>query len=216
MNQIAAIFCNISHLIPSAIAFGRYHKDHHNYQGDVERDPDLPCIAEIAFFTTRFRRLLYIIFMPLFYALRPYFKQAKPVSFWEVMNIIGVVSYAFLIYNLFTSKAVYYLLLCTWFGLSVHPVAAHVIAEHYEYFKSQDTFSYYGCLNFFNFNVGYHIEHHDFPSVPWYNLPEITRIAPEYYVTLPQVDSYVKVLYKYIFDGEIGPWSRIILKNKEN
>ena len=37
----------------------------------------------------------------------------------------------------------------------------------------QETFSYYGKLNLLTFNVGYHNEHHDFPSVPWHRLPQI-------------------------------------------
>ena len=33
-NQLAAIFANLPQIIPSAIAFGRYHRDHHFYLGD--------------------------------------------------------------------------------------------------------------------------------------------------------------------------------------
>lgn len=28
--------------IPSALSFGRYHSDHHNFMGEVDKDPDLP------------------------------------------------------------------------------------------------------------------------------------------------------------------------------
>ncbi len=214
-NQIWAIMCNLPQIIPSAISFGRYHREHHTNLGDPLYDPDIPTLAEIKYINTPFRKLCYVVFMPFFYALRPFFKVPKSMSKMEIVNIVVCVSYAYLLYVLFTGKAIVYLLLCTYIGLSLHPVSAHVIAEHYEFFQSQDTYSYYGVLNWLNFNLGYHVEHHDFPSVPWHKLPEITRIAPEYYENLPKVGSYSAVLLKYIFEENMGPWSRITLDKKE-
>jgi sphingolipid delta-4 desaturase len=215
-NQFAAIFSNLPQIIPSAIAFGRYHRDHHFYLGDPLLDPDIPTVIEIYFFKTPLRRICFIMLLPFFYALRPYMKKPKSISGMEVLNILCCFLYGYLIYYLFTIKGLIYLTISTYFGLSVHPVSAHVIAEHYEFFKSQDTYSYYGWINYINFNMGYHVEHHDFPSIPWYNLPKVRKIAPEYYDNLPQIYSYVTVIFKYIFDGSIGPWSRIAIgENKE-
>jgi len=77
-------------------------------------------------------------------------------------------------------------------------------------------------MNFLNLNVGYHTEHHDFPMVPWNRLPMIRKLAPEFYEKLPHHKSYIKVIYRfnknkkyilsYIFDKNLGPWSRIIRK----
>jgi len=215
-NQLAAIFTNLPQIIPSAVAFGRYHRDHHFYMGDPLLDPDIPTVIEINFFKTTLRRLCFICLLPFFYALRPYFKKPKSISPMEVLNIISCAIYGYLIYHFFTIKALIYLTASTYFGLSVHPVSAHVIAEHYEFNKSQDTYSYYGWLNWINFNMGYHVEHHDFPSVPWYNLPRVREIAPDFYNNLPTIDSYVKVILKYIFDGNIGPWARIAVGENKN
>jgi sphingolipid delta-4 desaturase len=212
MNDICAIFANLPQIIPSAIGFRIYHRDHHHFLGDSINDPDIPTVMEIKLNRNVLTRLLYIILMPLFYGLRPYFKAPKPVSLWERINIAACAVYILGIYSIFGGKALVYLILCTYFGLSIHPVGAHVIAEHYEFSKGQDTYSYYGWINYLNFNMGYHIEHHDFPNIPWSRLPEVRKIAPEFYNTLPTVDSYVKVIFKYIFDGSLGPWSRIALK----
>ena len=45
--------------------------------------------------------------------------------------------------------------------------------------------------------------------VPWSKLPLVRKIAPEFYENLPTIGSYVKVVFKYVFDCNIGPWSRI-------
>ena len=58
------------------------------------------------------------------------------------------------------------------------------------------------------FNVGYHNEHHDFPYVPFNKLPEVKRIAAEYYDSLPYHTSWVKVLWDFIFDKDLGPHAR--------
>ena len=46
-------------------------------------------------------------------------------------------------------------------------MGARWIQEHYLTHGEQETYSYYGPLNTVAFNVGFHNEHHDFPSVPW-------------------------------------------------
>jgi sphingolipid delta-4 desaturase len=68
--------------------------------------------------------------------------------------------------------------------------------------------SYYGPLNPILFNVGYHVEHHDFPYIPHTKLPELKRIAGEYYDHLPYHTSWVKVIWDFIFDREMGPHAR--------
>ncbi len=210
-NRVLAIISNLPAIIPLAISFGRYHRDHHSNFGDILNDPDIPSIGEIRFFNTWYKRLVYVFIMPAMYAIRPLFKTPKKPTALEFLNILCCVLYAVAIQHFFSGKALAYLLLGTYFGLSINPVSGHLIAEHYEFVKGQDSYSYYGWMNYVNFNVGMHIEHHDFPNIPWSKLPLVRKIAPEFYENLPQMNSYSDVLLKYVFDGSIGPWSRISL-----
>ena len=85
----------------------------------------------------------------------------------------------------------------------------HFIAEHYVILfnenhqnpgQSNDTFSYYGPINYLLYNGGYHVEHHDFPRVSWKNLPKIRALAgPEFYDNLPYHTSYIRVMWEFIW-----------------
>lgn len=45
--------------------------------------------------------------------------------------------------------------------------------------------------------VGLHEAHHDVPNVPWTRLPEVVRIAPEFY-TNPTHSSWPGVIWTFI------------------
>jgi len=208
-NQFTAILANLGQGVPTSISFGRYHADHHIFLGRPNWDPDLPTQWEIGFFRTTLRKFLYVVFLPFFYGGRPYVVCAKSPNLMELVNTVIVLSWDFFLYYMFGGKALVYLIVGTLFGLGLNPVAMHIIAEHYEFIQGQDTYSYYGPFNYTGLNIGYHIEHHDFPNIPWRKLPRLREIAPEFYNTLPQHKSYLLVLYKYLFDNEFGAWCRI-------
>ena len=56
-NKLLAIFSNLPQVLPSAISFGRYHKDHHTFQGDELLDPDIPTKWEIYLFNNSYTKL---------------------------------------------------------------------------------------------------------------------------------------------------------------
>lgn len=73
-------------------------------------------------------------------------------------------------------------------GMSFHPFAGHFISEHFvwpDLDPYQETNSYYGVWNLLTYNLGHHIEHHDFPRIPGSKLPMLRKIAPEFYSTKP-------------------------------
>jgi len=208
-NRVLSIFANLVTGLPSAITFTRYHMEHHQYQGVDGIDVDIPTQLEVRIFDNSVKKVLWLFLQPVFYAFRPLIVKPKQPIAWEGVNWVAQVSFDLLILYVFGLKGLLYLIFSTLLGMGLHPVAGHFIAEHYQFVKGQETYSYYGPCNWVNFNVGYHYEHHDFPRIPWSRLPKVREIAPEYYSHLPFYTSYTSVMYQYIVDPNIGPFSRI-------
>jgi len=207
-NRMIGFVANIPLCVPSSITFKKYHLEHHRYQGDDKLDVDIPSQLEGYFFYNTFTKTIWVILQPLFYAIRPFFIHPKPMEQLEILNMIWTIGWNCFIYNFIGGWAVIYLLSGTLLGMGLHPMAGHFISEHYTFVKGQETYSYYGPLNAIAWNVGYHNEHHDFPYVSWSRLPKVKEIAPEYY-QMPSYSSWSRVIYDYITDPEIGPYSRI-------
>jgi len=212
-NKLLGCFANITTVVPHFSMFQRYHMDHHQYQGYHGVDSDIPVVYEGLFITNSFSKLLWIVFQPLCYVIRPLFTKPKQPGFWEGVNWTVVFLVDGIIITLFGWKSLGYLLASTLLG-ACHAVGGHFIAEHYVFIKNQETYSYYGPLNLITFNVGYHNEHHDFPRIPGCRLPQLRAIAPEYYDSLPCHSSWLKVIYDFVLDDTVGPFSRIIRKKK--
>lgn len=208
-NRIIGFIANIPIGVPVSISFRKYHLEHHRYQGDDKMDVDIPSRLEGKLFTNTFTKLLWVLLQPWFYAIRPLIVRPKPVEMLELANFILQLSVDIAIVYFWSFKALAYLIIGTFLATGLHPMAGHFISEHYVFKKGYETYSYYGPLNYLTFNVGYHNEHHDFPSIPGCNLPLVRKIASEYYDNLPCHTSWVKVIWDFITDPEIGPYARV-------
>ncbi|CAG5125814.1 unnamed protein product [Candidula unifasciata] len=208
-NRLFGFFANLPLGLPVSISFKKYHLDHHRYQGDEKMDVDIPSGLETKFFTRTLHKFVWVILQPWFYSIRPFFVNPKPLSILEIINLILQLSFDIILYKYLGFKALAYLVLGTFMATGLHPMAGHFISEHYMFVKGYETYSYYGPLNCLTWNVGYHNEHHDFPSIPGSRLPQVRKIAPEYYDNLPCHHSWVSVIWDFIFDPEIGPYARV-------
>lgn len=167
-------------------------------------------------------------FQILFYALRPGFVKSQQITSWHIKNVLVQLLFDYLVVVYAGHRALIYLILSSFFAGSLHPCAGHFIAEHYLWDGiDQETYSYYGPLNLLAYNVsllsriprgifrlmvaqvGYHNEHHDFPSIPWTRLPALKAIAPEFYDTLPSHPSWPLVIWNFIFDPAAGLHARV-------
>ncbi|KAL9234064.1 hypothetical protein vseg_008979 [Gypsophila vaccaria] len=215
-NRFLGIFANLPIGVPMSITFQKYHLEHHRYQGVDGIDMDIPTKTEAYLVTNAFTKSIWVIFQLFFYALRPLFLKPKPPCLWEFANLTIQLSLDAAMVYFYGWRSFMYLIASTFVGGGMHPMAGHFISEHYVFNPKQETYSYYGPLNLLTWHVGYHNEHHDFPRIPGTKLHKVKEIAPEYYDTLDSYQSWSQVIYMYIMDRTIGPFSRMKRKPRKS
>ena len=216
-NRWAGIFANMPQIFPSSISFERYHIKHHSFQGVHELDADLPNKWEAKLINNSFLgKALWLLFFPLFQLFRlSRLREIQVIDIWIITNLLVQVVFTAAIWYFMGWHSLAYLLLSFSFSVGLHPLGARWIQEHYlTHSVEQETYSYYGGLNTVAFNVGFHNEHHDFPSIPWNKLPQIKKTAPQYYETLFYHKSWTKLFFRFLFDKEISLFNRILRKER--
>lgn len=58
-------------------------------------------------------------------------------------------------------------------------IRGQVLSEHYGEDAEHPTRSTYWWGNRIFYNIGYHVEHHSFSTIPWMKLPRLQKMAPE-------------------------------------
>jgi len=216
LNTWSGILANLPLVFPSSVSFQKYHIKHHSFQGVEELDADMPFQWEARLIdNSALGKALWLLFYPLFQLLRPL--RLKEIAIWDKWTIINWVvqfSFMFAIIYFLGAKSTVFLVTGFFFSVGLHPLGARWIQEHYLTHGDQETKSYYGVLNTVNLNVGYHNEHHDFPSVAWNRLPKVKKIANSYYDTLGYHTSYTGLLFRFLFDKKLSIYSRVARANR--
>jgi sphingolipid delta-4 desaturase len=215
-NKLAGMLANTPLIFPSSVSFERYHIKHHSFQGIHELDGDLPNYWEARLINNYFiGKIIWLLFYPFFQLFRlSRLREIKPFDGWMALNWAMQVLFITAIAVILGPKAIVYLVASFFFSVGLHPLGARWIQEHYLTHGEQETYSYYGVLNAVAFNVGYHNEHHDFPSVPWNKLPQIKNTAPSFYDSLASHRSWTLLFFRFLFDKELSLFSRMIRKNR--
>ena len=210
-NRCCAILADLPNTVPGAIGFSTFHLKHHAYMGDEELDADLPAPWEAKLVgNSSFMKALWLLLFPVLQIIRAFrLNKIKTWSSWMYINILVIVATDAALLYFFGGMAVFYLFFSMFFALGLHPLGARWIQEHYTLDDDQETYSYYGKINKIGLNIGYHVEHHDFPSIPWNRLPELRKIAPEYYDTLKSHKSWLSLLLAFVFKPEYSLYCRV-------
>ena len=215
-NKIAGMIANIPLIFPSSVSFETYHLKHHSFQGVHELDGDLPNYWEAKLINHYFiGKVIWLLFYPLFQVFRlSRLREIAPFDKWVALNWLIQIGSMTAIAWFLGAQSFGYLVASFFFSVGLHPLGARWIQEHYLTQGEQETYSYYGVLNHVAFNVGFHNEHHDFPSVPWNRLPDIKKTAPGFYDHLSSHTSWTKLFLRFLFDQEISLFSRVVRKNR--
>ena len=212
-NRVMAIIFNLPLVAPAAISFCRYHILHHRHMGEMDWDAGVPGPTEAR--RVGDSSVIKTIWLAVYFwvtgVIRP--RRITKLSFmdtWTGINTVVQIA-AMVALGWFAGADPFkYLVAATIFAIGLHPVGARWIQEHFALVPGQETYSYYGPFNKLSFNVGYHNEHHDLVNVPWSRLPEIRRMAPEFYNTLHSYDSWTALLLRFIKDRQITLYRYII------
>jgi len=227
VNRLFAVVANLPIGVPYSAAFRPYHLIHHKALGVDGLDTDLPTKLEAVFLDSVLGKAFFCTFQILFYALRPMMVYQMPFTKLHLFNLTVQLLFDALIVETLGWNSFAYLIMSSFLAGSLHPCAGHFIAEHYVFEKlggtkdrpsdsaAPETYSYYGPLNFFTYNVGLHNEHHDFPAIPWTRLPILRQIASEFYEPLPKHMSWSYVIWQFIWDSDVSLWSRVKREQQE-
>jgi sphingolipid delta-4 desaturase len=212
-NRVIAIVANLPLVVPGALSFCKYHLLHHRHMGDPELDAGVPGPLEsrIVGRSGLMKTLWISSFVLIMGIVRPRrLKKVRLLDGWTLVNIVVEIA-AMAALVAFTGWApIRYLFVSHVFAIGLHPLGARWIQEHLALKEDQETYSYYGPLNKVSFNVGYHNEHHDVVTIPWSRLPQVRRIAPEFYDGLHSYDSWSALLVRFLRDRRITLFNYVI------
>jgi sphingolipid delta-4 desaturase len=212
-NRLIAMVANVPLVVPGAISFCKYHLLHHRHLGDLELDAGIPGPTESRVIgRSGVAKAIWVAGTILVQGvIRPRrLTRVKLLDGWTVVNIVSQIGCMALLAGWAGAAPFKYLITSTVFAIGLHPLGARWIQEHFALVPGQETYSYYGALNNVSFNVGYHNEHHDLVTIPWSRLPEIRRIAPEFYEELHAYTSWTALLIRFVRDRDISLFDYIV------
>jgi sphingolipid delta-4 desaturase len=211
-NRMAAYVANLGTFWPSVETFFRYHLPHHRYLGEYDRDTTIARDWEARFVgRSALRKVLWLVFFAVIYPFRvTHMNVGRRYNGRIVFNFVMQAAWWVLLYSVGGWRPLAYLALSFYFHFGLHPLNAIALQEHLFVRHGQESYSYYGIANWITFNAGYHVEHHDMPSIPWSRLRRLRAIAPEFYEGRHAYHSWTGLILKFVRDRRWSLWARVM------
>merc|ERR1739848_343875 len=210
-NRLFSMVTNWPIGIPYTIPFRGYHLEHHKFQGVDGVDTDLPSYFEAQHIRGPLSKTAWACCQILTCALRPMFIKAQDITAMHVTNWAVQIAFDAAMLYAFGWRPLAYMVLCILLAGGLHPCAGHFISEHYVFphlDATQETYSYYGPLNYLTWNVGYHNEHHTSPSCRGRACPS-SSASPPSSTTTSRCATRGSASSGTIMRPEIGPYNRV-------
>lgn len=208
LDRCAAIMANFCTGVPYAELVRGFTAEHFAFHNSsIYKDPEDPSELELTHINGAGMKLAYLALYPLFYVHRLLFRHTITFTRYLVWNVALQLFFNTCILYWYGGWALFYVLASTYVGMSpAHPCAFHFITSHRQCVDTVDlnpqtrTYSYYGIMNAFTLNAGYHRERHLFRNVPWSRLPLIRQLyffsdSPTAYY-----DSVLQAIHDFIFN----------------
>ncbi len=198
-NKLIAVVANFPLGAPAAFEFRTQHAKHHRHLGDVDgKDTQAPTRHEARVIGgSALAKLVSFTFGRFYFKSRP--ENHVPFDRWVALNWATCITWGAIVLYFFGVKAFAFGLVSAMAAFGPHPIGARRLSEHLTGRRGQPTNSYYGPMNHIAVDVGYHVEHHDFPNVSWRRLRALHNMAPEFY-ELWHVKSWTWLMIAYVID----------------
>jgi fatty acid desaturase len=187
LNRWVGVICGLPSLV-SASAYRTLHLAHHAHTGTHD-DPDnmeesVPKSMPMVFF---FYLFLFIgAYLYLIHLIITSISLANPKMRRQVITEYLIIAATFTTLFLFSPFSI---MLHIWLIplliaaqlTNVRGLAEHSLTTHDNVFTETRTVTSNRFVSFMMNNLNYHLDHHLFPGVPWYNLPKLHDILKDEY-----------------------------------
>lgn len=208
VDRTLAILSNWVTGLPYAELVRSFHTAHLAFQGSMAgRDPEQPSSWEVQYVHGVGRKLLYLALFPLVQAQRLLNRPFTRFFWW---NVTSQVLFNGWVWYQYGSWSLVYMLVSTYLATTpLHPFAFYFLTSHHPCTTDIDvnlqtrTYSYYGILNAFTLNAGYHRERHLFRQVPWSKLHLVRELYFPHDTPHTAYDSVLQALHDFVFSPSL-------------
>jgi fatty acid desaturase len=206
--------------VPSLVSYSAYRSSHllHHRHNRTEKDPDefqnisdnKKLLTVIYYFWLLAGTVIYIFYLPFSsYSKSPVNTRKSIIIEYLFIIVFWSLTWRLAVIFNFTEVLVQVWLIPVVIAIlwvNIRYWSEHTQTQPGHPLTETRTVTSNPVFSFLNVNMNYHLEHHLYPGIPWYNLPELHRLLiPEYQKAGSSIyHSYIKFLIDAFINGPHG------------